>query len=191
VSLLPYGDLDSLPEDLRRFLAGRLRVNLYRAMMQSPAALGAFLAFATKMAGHELGKPLREVIILRVAALRGAEYVRHQHRRLAAALGLSAGKIEAIEAGDLGSADLSDVERVMLRLVDDLTCGHRGSRETVQALQAHVTLRQIVEATMIVGQYVMVSMFVQTFEVDIEKEGELSMDQYIARAAWQPPPELS
>jgi 4-carboxymuconolactone decarboxylase len=187
VSLLPYGDLDSLPEDLRKSLSGRLPANLYRAMMQSPAALRAFLAFATQMAQHELGKPLREVIILRIAALRGAAYVMHQHRHLARAMGLSDDKIEAIEHGHLQSGTLSDLERALLRFVDELASQHRGTRATIEILKVHLTLRQIVDATMIAGQYFMVAAFLETFEVEIEGDGEIPLDRYIERAAWQPP----
>jgi hypothetical protein len=44
----------------------------------------------------------------------------------------------------------------------------------------------MIDAVMIAGQYFMVNGFVRTFEVDVEPEGEISFDSYLARSRWQP-----
>jgi 4-carboxymuconolactone decarboxylase len=184
--LLPLGDLDDVSDELKQALKGRLPVNLYRVMTHSPAALGAFLAFASKMSRHEIGKPLRELIILRVAALRGATYVGHQHHHLALALGYEKEKIAAIEAGNRQSVYLDETEQALLRFTDEIVLQTRASADAVHALAKFFSPHQLVDAAMIAGQYLMVSTFVQTFQVPIELEGEISLEDYSARAYWQP-----
>jgi alkylhydroperoxidase family enzyme len=186
MALLSLGDLESAPTDIREALQGRLPVNLYRVMMHAPTALRAFLAFASRMAANKVGKQLREVIILRIAAIRGIGYVLHQHRQLAAAMGFRAAKIAAIEAGDHLSTELCDTERALMRVAEELTLEGRASRRAYDALAHYFTPEQIIEAVMIAGQYFMLGAFLSTFEVEVEAEGEISAEAYLARTDLKP-----
>jgi 4-carboxymuconolactone decarboxylase len=97
---------------------------------------------------------MRELIILRVAHLRGSPYEFSQHVGLARSAGLSERQINAItDAGDLDAAGFSRTELTVLDLITELCITHRLREDTFAA--AHIALgdEAVTELLMIISCY--------------------------------------
>ena len=58
-----------------------------------------------------------------------------------------------------------------MRYTDDIVQNVRASDETFQTMEAAFSHQELVELTLTIGYYMMVSRFLETFDVDIEEEG--------------------
>ncbi|MCG8544336.1 MAG: carboxymuconolactone decarboxylase family protein, partial [Alphaproteobacteria bacterium] len=113
---IPYPDLDALPDDVRSFV-DRIHpmLNVYRMLPHAETSVYGFMKFGNALLFKAALDPvLRELVILRVGYLSGSDYEVHQHLRVAAHVGVSDEKIEAVAATP-GAAVFSDLERAVLR----------------------------------------------------------------------------
>ena len=78
--------------------------------------------------------------------------------------------ISAARTGD--TAGLSDVEAEVLAYTDDVVKNVKASDATFQPLIGRLGPRQVQELTITIGFYMLVSRFLETFEVDLE-DGEV------------------
>jgi 4-carboxymuconolactone decarboxylase len=116
---------------------------------------------------------LREVAILRVGHLSNANYEVHQHRRIALKLGLTEAKLAALEV-DADTSALSPLELKVLRFTDQLVHHVKAPDEMWNDLARHLDHRQMAELVLTVGFYMMVSRFLENFEIDIEPPGAVA-----------------
>ena len=121
---IPYADPDR-PEV--RALAERVRaergsvLHLYRMLLHSPAVAEGWLAYLTAIR-HRSALPgaIRELVIMRVAALNGAPYEADQHAPIALREGVTQAKLDAL--ADWAGSDLFDArERAVLAYTDAMT----------------------------------------------------------------------
>ncbi len=116
---LPYVDLSEVPGHLGEILRGRPPLNLYRVLPHAPEVAVGFLGLGRAiLAQSALPVTLRELAILRVGALSGADYEVHQHRRVARSAGLGAEKIEAVLAQDVDERAFTVQERLVVAFTD-------------------------------------------------------------------------
>ena len=145
--------------------------NLYRAMAHSPRLLAQFLGMGEAMrAPGALPAGLRELAILRVAAVTGAETMRVSHLAAAHASGLSDAAIEAVAAGALET--LGPAQRAVLRFVDEVTRDVGASDGGWAAVRTFLNEEQLVELTLLAGFYNMVARFLRTIDVDLDPRYE-------------------
>ena len=168
---IPYFDMDQAPAAYADLLKSRHPLNLYRMLPHASTAAPGFL----KMGGallreNEIDSQLREIVILRVGMLSGASYEVHQHKRVARSVGLSEEKIAAIEQG-AEAAVFSDLERLILRFTDTVVHDVKAPDELFNSVLEHLNHRQMAELVLTIGFYMMVSRFLENFEVDIEPSG--------------------
>lgn len=168
---IPYFDMTQAPEAFAELMSSRKPLNLYRMLPHATTAAPGFL----KMGGallreNELDSQLREIVILRVGMLSGASYEVHQHKRVARSVGLSEEKIAAIEQGAEASV-FSDLERLILRFTDTVVHDVKAPDELFHAVLERLNHRQMAELVLTIGFYMMVSRFLENFEVDIEEPG--------------------
>jgi len=109
----------------------------------------------------------REMAILRVGWLCRSGYEFHQHTRIGKAAGLSDEEIERLKSTP-GAAGWSEAEAALLQAVDELHADQFIGDETWQRLGRHYDTRQIIDLVFAVGQYMMVSMALNSFGVQIE-----------------------
>ena len=109
----------------------------------------------------------REILILRNAVRCCCDYEWSQHVPIALAEGMTRGEIDRL-ATDVGAAEWSVAEGVLLAVVDDLhgTCGL--SDTTWSALVAHYSESEIVEMLAVVGAYTSLSFLINTVGVKLE-----------------------
>jgi 4-carboxymuconolactone decarboxylase len=111
----------------------------------------------------------RELAILRIGWLCRSGYEFHQHTRIGKASGLNDAEIERLKS-DPGAAGWSEAESALLQAVDELHGDQFISDATWQRLSKHYDTNQLIDLVFAVGQYTLVSMALNSFGVQIEKE---------------------
>ncbi|GAA5232797.1 carboxymuconolactone decarboxylase family protein [Verticiella sediminum] len=169
---IPYFDLEHAPAEYAALLDVRKPLNLYR--MLPHAGVGAASGFL-RMGGallreNELDSRLREIVILRVGMLSDAGYEVHQHKRVARSVGLSEEKIEAIAQG-ADAPVFDELERLILRFTDTVVRDVKAPDALFNAVLERLDHRRMAELVFTIGFYMMVSRFLENFEVDIEPPG--------------------
>lgn len=112
----------------------------------------------------KLAGDLRELAILRVAALNRAEYEWAAHEPVAKKEGMTAEQLDALRVGgDAGPLD--DRQRAVVAYTDVMTEQVVVPDELFAVLRKHFDSREIVELTATVGAYNLVSRFLVALEV--------------------------
>ena len=124
---------------------------------------------------------LRQLAILRVAWTRGATYMWASHMRLSLQLGLAVEDFEAVKQG-AEHARWSELERQVLRAVDQLRDGSDLDDETWDALSAHWDRRQMLDFLFTVGAYILLALVMNATR--IQREPDL---EELARQHGSPP----
>ncbi|MBL8381955.1 MAG: carboxymuconolactone decarboxylase family protein [Burkholderiales bacterium] len=164
-------DLAPLIEKIKAQRGGRF-LNLYRTLAHSPTVcegwLGLFTAIRQKA---KLDGASRELAIMRVAVVNGAEYEYRAHMPFALKEGLTQQQID-----DLPSWTVSDAYppklRAVLAYTDAMTKEIRVPDAVFAAVRAHFDERETVELTATIGGYNLVSRFLEAVQMPHET-GEL------------------
>jgi alkylhydroperoxidase family enzyme len=150
---------------------GRL-LNLDRMLLQSPALAqgwnGLFGALRTRLA---LPPRLRELAIMAVGALNGAEYEWGQHAPEYLAAGGSSAQLAALRdpAAALGDdRTFDEAERAALALTHEMTTRVVVSPETLRRVRAALPDAQVVELIGVIAGYNMASRFLVATGVELE-----------------------
>ena len=143
-------------------------LNIFRMMGHAGELLDGFTRLGTQILNFtSLDPVLREIAIVRVGVLSRASYEVFQHERIARRLGMADALIEAIHAGPAAAA-FDDLQRQVMAYTDDLVANVKAGDATFQPLKERLGVKALQELTITVGYYMMVSRFLETFEVDIE-----------------------
>jgi alkylhydroperoxidase family enzyme len=143
-------------------------LNLFRMLAHSPPTLLGFgkLGGALLQSGT-LDPRLRELAIVRMGLLAGAEYEVEKHIAIARMIGLSDAEIAALEVGAASDA-LDEAGRAVRDLADELFHEVRASDAALEAVQRHLDHRQVVELVVTIGFYGLVCRVLETLGVDKE-----------------------
>lgn len=111
----------------------------------------------------------RELAILRVGALRDAEYEWLQHKVAAMDLGMSPEEVDRVAAGP--DADgWSAPDAALVRAVDELVAEACISEETYAVLAGELDPRQLLDLVFTVGSYDLLAMVMRTFGVEVDDD---------------------
>jgi alkylhydroperoxidase family enzyme len=166
---MPYFDLDQAPPEYRELLGDRPPLNLYRMLPHAgPAAVGFLQLGGALLRAGELDPKLREIAILRVGMLSQAAYEVHQHRRVARHAGLDESKIAALTTTPIDLAGFDETERFVVAFTDRLVDHVKAPDAMFDEARRRFTPRALPELVLTIGFYMMVSRFLENFEVDIE-----------------------
>ena len=166
---IPYPDLSAAPEDVRALVANFPPLNIFRMLPHMPTFLRGFGQLGTAILSQAaLDARLRELIILRVGKRSPAPYEWQQHVPIGRSCGVSDEEIAALERGDPEATCFDDRDRCVLRLTDELLASPRASDATLTAMRTHFSDRELCEAVLTVGFYMMVARFLETTGVDLE-----------------------
>lgn len=170
---LPYFDMDQAPAAYTELLQGRPPLNLYRMLPHAgQAGIGFLKLGGALLRENTLASLLREIAILRVGILSGAAYEVHQHKRVARKLGMSDATIAALEPG-ADTSVLSEDEAAVLAFTDQLFHHVKAPDAMFHAMVARLGAQGVAELVLTIGFYMMVSRFLENFEVDIEPPGTI------------------
>lgn len=151
------------PERRNPELAG----NLVATLVRHPKLTKAFLRFNFHLLyGSTLAPRLRELAVLRVAHLTRCEYEWHHHVRMGREEGLTDQDIEALARGEANT----DLDRAVLRAVDELQGTATVSDATWAALSEHLEERQLMDLVFTIGCYGALAMAINTFGVEPDSE---------------------
>ena len=143
-------------------------LNLYRMLLHSPPVAKGWLGRFTAIRQQTiLPGRYRELAILRVAVLNGAEYEFGQHVPFALREGCTQAQIDAVRVGP-GDRAFDARDRVVLAYTDAMTREIRVGDGLFGEVKGMFTERELVELTATVAGYNLVSRFLEAMGVDHE-----------------------
>lgn len=171
VALIEETEHPELAEEIAKIKGargGRL-INIYRLMLHSPALANAWFDLNQAVRyGTDIDGQCRELAVIRVAILNDVEYVQRAHGpAYALKEGLTPEQVDAI-ANWQPSKLFSDAQRALLDYTDAMTRDIEVSDTVFAELKNHFSERQIVELTMLIGAYNMLTRFLKALKVDPE-----------------------
>jgi len=140
-------------------------LDLYKVLLHSPAVMEGWLGFftairqKTKLAGR-----YRELAILRVAILNGADYEYQAHLPFALKEGATREQIAALKAWQL-SPLFDAAERAVLAYTDSMTREIQVADELFAEVERHFDAQDLVELTATIAGYNLVSRFLEAMQV--------------------------
>jgi len=158
---LPYPSRDpSRPKGL----------NALGTLAQHPELTTAFHTFnGHVLFGSTLTMRQRELLVLRVATLRHAEYEWAQHVVLAGDAGIDANEVDLVVAGP-DAEGWSPFEAALLRAVDELLADAMVGDATWATLAAELDTEQLMDLVFTVGAYEIVAMAFKSFGVELDAD---------------------
>lgn len=145
--------------------------NLLATLVRHPKLTKAFLRFNNHLLfSSTLSPRLRELAVLRVAHLTNCEYEWRHHVNMGRDEGLTDDVIDALQRGEASD----ELDRAVLRAVDELQEKATISDPTWAALSEHLEERQLMDLVFTIGCYGALAMAINTFgvEPDSEKHAE-------------------
>lgn len=166
---IPYFDRTQATGRAAKAYARLPRLNIFDMLGHSGELIDGFTKLGTQILNFSSLDPvLREIAIIRVGVLSKAKYELYQHERIARGMGMSDALIAAIHEGP--SAKIFDEpQRLVMAFTDDVVANVRASDATFEPLKAKLTFKALQELTIAIGYYMLVSRFLETFDVDIEE----------------------
>ncbi len=165
---IPYFDIDKAEGRAKKAYEKLPKLNIFRMLGHSGELVDGFNRLGSQILYFTKIDPiLREIAIIRVGVLSKAKYEVYQHERIGRQLGMSDAKIAAIHEGPHAAA-FSEAEKEVMRYTDDVVKNVRASDATFNALAKCLSHQEMQELTLTIGYYMMVSRFLETFDVDIE-----------------------
>ena len=144
--------------------SGKL-LNLYRMLLHSAPVADGWRGLMTAIRQQtSLSGRIRELVILHIAVINGADYEFRAHVPFALQEGITQGQIDALKRGDI--AGLGDAERVVLNYAAAMTIEVRVTDALFDEVRRHFDAREIVELTAAIAAYNMVSRFVEALRID-------------------------
>ena len=155
----------ALEEQIRAERGGRVG-NLYRMLLNSPPVAQGWLNLLTAIREKcKLAGRYREIAIIRVAVLNGAEIERKSHIPHALKAGVSEAQIEALSEWQT-SGRFDEIDRAVLAYADSMTKEIHVPDAIFAAVRKHFDEREITELTATIAAYNLVSRFLEALQVD-------------------------
>ena len=150
---------------------GRETLNLHRAIARSPNSLRNFLRLGNSLLVYgQLAPNLRELAILRIAQLTGADYEWAHHVPIAKQAGVSQAQMEAL-ADWRNAAEFNATERSALGYIEAAT--NRAVTDSVfEALRSQLSEEEVTELTLVCGYWGMVACILLALKIDLEPSSQ-------------------
>ena len=163
-----HPELAPLVAKIKAERGGKL-LNLYSILMHSPPLVEGWLKLFTairqqcKLHGH-----YRELAIMRVAVVNGADYEFRAHVPFALKDGMTQAQIDDLPKW-ADSALFDDKERAVLGYTDSMTRDIHVPDAVFDPLRKHFDEQELVELTATVAGYNLVSRFLEAIQVDHDR----------------------
>lgn len=168
---LPYVDPETAPPAVREvFDRLPIRLNVFRMMAHAENSFRPMMQLGTSILGQQqLSAILRELVILRVGRLSGAQYEWTQHVPIAKAVGANDAQIAALERDAIDDPAFDAVERAVLAFTTEVVRDVKASDATLAAVRTHFSDREVVELLLTIGYYMMIARLLETTGVDLDE----------------------
>ena len=165
---IPYFDPSRAEGKAVKAYAALPALNIFKMLGHSGDLLEGFSRFGGYLLNRtSLDPVLREIAIVRVGVLSKATYEVHQHEAISRRLGMSDALIAGIHEGP-DAAVFTGVQRQVMRYTDDVVLNVRAGDATFEPMRAALGDKALQELTVVIGFYMLVSRFLETFDVEIE-----------------------
>jgi alkylhydroperoxidase family enzyme len=111
----------------------------------------------------------RELLILRVAHLRGSRYEWAQHVYQAGVVGLTPDEVERVRVGAQAEG-WDELDSALLGAADELVADARIADPTYAVLSRQLETRQLMDVVFTVGAYEVFAMAMRTFDVPLDDD---------------------
>jgi alkylhydroperoxidase family enzyme len=148
-------------------------LNLLGTFAHHPELIRAYHTFnGHVLFGSTLSTRQRELLVLRVASRRQAEYEWIQHKVLGGDVGIEPDEIDRIIEGP-DAAGWSALDAAMLRAVDELLADAEIADGTWATLAGELDVPQLMDLVFTVGAYDLLAMALKAFGVEVDADLEL------------------
>jgi 4-carboxymuconolactone decarboxylase len=169
VPLLDEKTNPELAELIATLRAGRrgTLINVYRLLLHSPALAESWFGHSNAVRWKtDLDGRLRELVIIRVASILGADYIVNQHiPELATPEGITEAELAELPHWRMATC-FSESERAALAYADTMTRDIIVPDAIFDDLKHHFNERQIVELTVLIGSYNMNARVLNALAID-------------------------
>jgi len=167
MALIPYVDPETAPPAMREALTVVPPLNVFRMLANTAAGFWPYVDYnAALLARLELDPVLRELAILRVAALDRCDYERVHHEGIARKVG--AAEAQLARAVDTEAAG-EGLEGLVYGVVGGIARDNRAPREAVLALNDRLGPGQVVELIMAVTHYHGLAALAASVEMELDE----------------------
>lgn len=145
-------------------------LNLLGLQAHHPSLTGAYnqlighLLYASTITARQ-----RELLVLRVAALRDCTYLWEQHAESAGDAGITGSEVERVRSGPEAEG-WSPVEAALVRAADELVYRARMADSTWATLTTELDAQQLMDVVFTVGAYDLLAMALRTFDVELDDD---------------------
>jgi alkylhydroperoxidase family enzyme len=177
MSRLPLVDPSQTAGDLRAAFERMPRtLNIFRMMAHAEnGALPLMRLGNAILHRQQLSDRCRELLILQVAQIEGGAYEWRQHVPIAEGLGVTKAQIAAIETAQWGSDAFDPAERALLAFAKGVIEDVRVPSAVFEPMRMHFSDREIVEAILTIGFYMMMARLTEVTEVDMDEAGGMAL----------------
>jgi len=171
VTRIPYPDPAALPESDRKFLESLPQLNISRMLAGSPSMFQPLTrVFSAYLNEGSLAAELREIAILRVGYLLNSDYEVFNHKRAARVIGMESDRIEAVLSDEPAVTGLfDDQEQLVIQFADEVIGQGKASEKTFYATEKTMTKAELIELSVVIGVYTLVSQVCATFGIEPEE----------------------
>jgi alkylhydroperoxidase family enzyme len=163
---IPPIPVDQLSAEEAALVGDYASLNFSRVMARHPALYRAFMPFGEQlMARTSLPPRDRQVLIMRTVGLCDEDYETGHHAGISLAVGLAEAEVAAARNGGPG---LPPDDLVLVRMAEELVRDKRVGDATWAQLAKRYSTPQLMEAVVLVGDYVMLSMMTRSFDIQFE-----------------------
>lgn len=149
--------------------------NVMRSLAHTPEGLRRFAQLGDYARYRSsLSERAREIVILLTG--RGLAYAWAHHAPIARRIGLSEAELDAMRAGSVPGS-FGAAEAALARFVLALGPGKDVPEPIFTELRRHLSSRQITDAVLIAGFFIMVATVIGTMRVQLEDGGVLTAEQ--------------
>ncbi len=151
-------------------------INIFRTLVHAPKALTRFQQWGAYVLSKRNNLPAREreIVILRTGFLCKSGYEWTQHVEIGKRSGLTDDEIARIKKG--ADAGWSAADAALIRASDELHNDQFVTNATWAELGRHFDRKQCMDVVFTAGQYTQVSMFLNTFGVQLDEGQTLDPD---------------
>ncbi len=142
--------------------------NLLRALAHSPRLLDVQTQVGDALWNTtQIDRRIQELVILRVAQVRGSDYEWGRHVGMASFVGVPDEKVAALDRW-AEAPELTAAERAAVGLADVVAREGDAPQGAIDAVLEHFSERQLVELTMLAASYVMLATVLRVLRIDQE-----------------------
>lgn len=170
---IPYPELNEVAPDVKEFYENMpVKLNMAKMACHSSALVKPFLKLGSAiLLKSKTPATLRELLILRIAAITNSHYELYHHEHIAKQTGIDDSYIKVAQDKSTKNYEaLPEDIKVVFKVADDVIGIGRISSQVMDELKRLFSNEIVVELSIISGYYTMVSQYLQSLDINTEDD---------------------